>query len=153
MITITANENEYTLEYSFEAAEYKSLVQKMFDMMTGAYLVKGAEDIENPTAADMINGTSAMFANIPETCAVAIYAGLLEHNPVSEGEAKNIMRAYMKENNKSYNQLFEDIKKCMEDDGFFHLTGLDEMIQQMASQAEPKTKTPQDHKKKSTGTK
>jgi hypothetical protein len=64
------------------------------------------------------------------------------------------MKAYMKENKISYKKLFDDIKECMEDDGFFDLSGLTEMMEEMNNQMEEKApKTPQDHKKKSIGTK
>lgn len=149
MKTISINGTEFVLEFTFEAAEHKTLVQKMFDMMTGAYLVKDAKDIENPSTADMINGTSAMFSNIPDVCNIAFYAGFLEKNPMTEVESKNVMRAYMKENDLSYPDLFEEIKECMEKDGFFHRTGLDKMLQKMTEQTE-EIKTPQDHKKKTT---
>ena len=153
MKTININDTEFILEFTFESAEHKGLVQKMFDMMTGAYLVKGAEDIENPSASDMINGTANMFSNIPDVCYTAFYAGFLENNPMSESEAKNVMRSYMKASGKSYTELFEEIKECMENDGFFHLTGLDEMMQKMTGQTEGTkkvAKTPTDHKKKTT---
>ena len=60
----------------------------------------------------------------------------------------------MKENKISFRKLFEDIKKCMEDDGFFDLSGLTEMMAEMnqSVKAQAKKKTPQDHKKKTTGT-
>ena len=66
----------------------------------------------------------------------------------------------MKENNFSYKRLFDDIKKCMEEDGFFDLSGLTEMMQEMNENLKKnleavtkQTKIPQDHKKKQTSTK
>ena len=153
MKTIKIGDKEFVLEFTFEAAEYKSLVQRMFNMMTGAYIVKDAEDLENPTASNMIDGTVKMFADIPETCNIAFYAGFLENNPMSEEDSKKVMRSYMKENNISYSELFEQIKECMEKDGFFHLTGLDEMISQMftdQTKEKKEPKTPTDHKKAQT---
>lgn len=151
MKTIQIEDKEYILEFTFEAAEHKLLVQKMFNMISGAYLVKGADDVENPSVADMIDGTANMFSDIPSVCNIAFYAGLLENNPVDEAEAKKIMRAYMKANDLSYPELFEEIKEEMEKDGFFRNTGLDKMMQTIAGQ-EPETepKKPQDHKKKTT---
>nr|DAE23156.1 MAG TPA: hypothetical protein [Siphoviridae sp. ctzAk96] len=151
MKTIQIEDKEYILEFTFEAAEHKLLVQKMFDMVSGAYLVKGADDIDNPSPADMITGTANMFSNIPEVCNIAFYAGFLENNPVDETEAKKIMRAYMKANDLSYPELFEEIKEEMEKDGFFRNTGLDKMMQTIAGQEpEKEPKKPQDHKKKTT---
>ena len=71
MKTIKIDDKEFVLEFTFEAAEHKSLVQRMFNMMTGAYIVKDAEDLDNPTASNMIDGTVKMFADIPETCNIA----------------------------------------------------------------------------------
>ena len=60
----------------------------------------------------------------------------------------------MKENKINFRKLFDDIKACMEDDGFFELSGLMAMLETMNQTENKKTpKTPQDHKKKSTGTK
>ena len=40
MIIFDIDNKEYTLEFSFDAAENKDIVQKMFDYMTGAYIYK-----------------------------------------------------------------------------------------------------------------
>lgn len=136
MKTISINNNEYVLEYSFKAVEHKEIVQKMFNVMSGAYLVKDAD----PEAADankgkalaaMINGVSEMVADVPHIVKCAFYAGLLENHEMSEDEAYQLMKQYMKENKYSFNKLFEDIKACMEDDGFFDLSGLNDMMEKM----------------------
>jgi hypothetical protein len=45
-----------------------------------------------------------------------------------------------------HNKLFEEIKICMEDDGFFDLSGLTEMMQAMDKAVEEHMKKiPQDH--------
>ena len=150
MKSIIVNEKEYKLEFTFEAAEYKELVQKMFNIVTGAYLVRG-----NNAAESIIDGASEMVADIPHICITAFYAGLLENNPVTVEEAKTLMKEYMKANKLSFKGLFDELKMCMEDDGFFELSGLTEMINEMNVSAEKmkNPKTPQDHKKKSTTTK
>ena len=97
-----------------------------------------------------------MVADIPRICRIAFYAGLLENHDVSMDEAKDIMKQYMKENKISFYRLFEDLKKWMEDDGFFDLSGLNEMIQQMgiaAEKAAEEIKNQNPDKKKSTSTK
>lgn len=163
MRTISIDGQEYVLEYSFAAAEHKSTVQKMFNVVSGAYLVRDAsfdteEENENKknTVATMINGVSEMVADIPHIAKTVFYSGLLENQPnISEDEAYQLMKQYMKENKISFNKLFEDIKTCMEDDGFFDLSGLTEMMESMnqsmeKAQAEkPAKKTT----KKSTSTK
>ena len=164
MKTITVNGTDYNLEYSFMAAEHKDTVQKMFDVVSGAYMLRKAGAIEesegnNEVVANaMIDGTGEMVADIPHIVKTAFYSGLLENHGVSEEEAYQIMKAYMKENKISFKKLFDDIKECMEEDGFFDLSGLTEMLEEMNKSFEEETpkkapKTPQDHKKKSTSTK
>lgn len=160
MKIIKVNGKEYTLEFSFAAAEHRSLVQKMFNVLSGSYLVKhtgmGEEEDKTAVAAGMIDGVSEMVSEIPHICITAFYAGLLENNPLTEDEAKQAMKAYMKENKLSFNKLYEELKQCMEDDGFFDLSGLTEMMENMNKSMEEKKalpKVPQDHKKKSTSTK
>ena len=137
MRTIKINENEYVLEYSFKAVEHKETVQKMFNVMSGAYLVKDAdpevaEANKVSALAAMINGVSEMVADVPHIVKTAFYAGLLENHGLSEEEAYQLMKQYMKENKYSFNKLFEDIKECMEDDGFFDLSGLNDMMEKMS---------------------
>ena len=154
MKVITVNGNEYKLEFSFEAVEHKELVKKMFDIVSGAIFVKSAKDLSKPTSEDMIDGSGNMIAELPHICVTAFYAGLLENNPVPQDEAKTLMKAYMKENKLSFKMLYEELRQCMEDDGFFDLSGLREMSESMNEEMEEKiTKIPQDHRKKQTGTK
>ena len=116
--------------------------------------VKSAKDLSKPTSEDMIDGSGNMIAELPHICVTAFYAGLLENNPVPQDEAKTLMKAYMKENKLSFKMLYEELRQCMEDDGFFDLSGLREMSESMNEEMEEKiTKIPQDHRKKQTGTK
>lgn len=135
MRTIRIGDKEYVIEYTFEAAEHKDTVQKIFNVLTGAYALKssvGAES-EQDAAVGMIDGVSGMVADIPHIVITAFYSGMLEHNPVSQEEAKALMKQYMRENKFSYHKLFEDIKTYMEEDGFFDLSGLREMVEKMNS--------------------
>ena len=155
MKTLLINGNEYKLEFTFEASEHKDTVQKMFKVLSGAYLMrKGVviDETDEEKAREaminaMIDGSAEMVADVPHIVKSAFYAGLLEHNPKSEEEAYSLMKEYMKENKISYRKLFEDIKECMEDDGFFDLSGLTEMLQEMNGVPKKAKKTPQDHKK------
>ena len=159
MKTIKIGDKEYTLEFTYEAADCKDHVQNMFNVMTGAYMVRraGSEDVDEAGAMmAMVDGSSEMVADIPRICRIAFYAGLLENHDVSMDEAKDIMQQYMKENKISFYRLFEDLKKWMEDDGFFDLSGLNEMIQQMgiaAEKAAQEIKNQNPDKKTSTSTK
>lgn len=156
MLEIKVNDKEYKLEYTFRAAEDKDTIQNMFNVLSGAYLIKQVNNAktENDVAMAMINGTSEMVADIPSIVINAFYSGLLENHNVTKEEAYDIMKTYMKENKINFRKLFDDIKACMEDDGFFELSGLIAMLETMNQTENKKTpKTPQDHKKKSTGTK
>lgn len=137
MMTIRTDKNEYKLEFGFDAAEDKDIVQKMFDVSSGAYILKKG----NNMAEAVLNGTSDMVSDVPTICIDAIYAGCLACNPVTREEAKTISRAYItekrkKDKNFGYRGLFDEIKQCMEDDGFFVLSGITEMIEEMTSNAE-----------------
>ena len=131
MINIKVNEEEYKIEFSFEAAENKDIVQKMFNIRSGAYFVKNAPT-SNGEAETVINGTSDMVADIASICTSAFYAGMLENNPVSAKEAKSIMKEYMKANKLNFFTLYKQLGECMEDDGFFELSGITAMIQAMS---------------------
>ena len=163
MKTIQISGKEYKLEYSYEAAEYRSVVQKMFNALSGGYILKHAnlnEDGGQENAAEaMLDGTAELISEIPHICVDAFYAGLLENNPVSMDEAKALMKSYMKENKLSFNGLYREIQEAMEDDGFFDLTGLREMLEEMnqamtgeETKKKRTPKKPQDHQKKSTST-
>lgn len=152
MKTIKVNEEELKLEYTYDAAEYKEFVQKMFNVRSGAYLVSEVTDLDKePTVIEMFKGTVSMISDLPSICKIGFYAGLLENNPKSEIEAKEIMKSYMKENNLSYKKLYDELNKCMEDDGFFDLSGITEAVTDLFGEDQTK-KVLQDHKKKS-GTK
>lgn len=129
MKTITVNEKEYKLEFAFEAAEYKDIVQKMFDVLSGAYVIKRASESNESEA--LIGGVSEMVSEIPQICSTAFYAGLLENNPLQKDDSKKLMRDYMKENKLGYSDLYEELRKCMEDDGFFDLSGINGMLKEM----------------------
>ena len=166
MRVLTIGGKEYQIEYTFEAAEYKSCVDKAFKVLSGAYLMRhGVADGDGKAeiATAMIDGTADMVSDMPSMVATFLYAGLLEHNQVeSEADAKKLFKQFVKENpdddRASFVGMYEYLKDCMEEDGFFKLTGLEKMLKQMAEKAAeavesklPKTLT--DHKKKSTSTK
>lgn len=153
MMTLNIGGEDYVFEFTFEAAEKKDLVQKMFSVMSGAYVLRNAgEDVEeNAKSANaaMIDGISEMVADIPSICRMAFHAGLLENNPVSEEVAKELMKTYMKDNKYSFKKLYEDFRKCMEDDGFFGLSGIEGMLLEMEAKEEKTEKKPE--KKQTTG--
>lgn len=162
MKTIQIGNEQYTLEFGFEAAENKAVVQRMFNALSMSYIGKRldleGENSKVEIAAAMIDGTADLVSDMPHICKDAFYAGLLEHHKnITVEKSKDLMKQYMKEKKMSFKGLYEEIKETMEDDGFFDLTGLTEMVAEMNNPDEEEEKKapkkPQDHKKKSTSTK
>lgn len=158
MKIIKIGEKEYKLEYTFAAAEHKETVQAMFNIMSGAYVIKNSPTKENEQSSTtaMLNGVSEMVADIPHIVKTAFYAGLIENHKITEEQSYQLLKQYMIENKISFKKMYEDIRSYMEQDGFFELSGLNEMIEEMNQTAENitrPTKKPQDHKKKQTSTK
>ena len=163
MRILTIGGKEYQIEFSFDAAEYKACVDKVFKVVSGGYIMKrGITGKEGK--AEMISD----MASLSITC---FYAGLLENNPVKdEKAAKQLFKQFVKENpdddRASFLGMYEFLKGCMEEDGFFKLTGLDKYLKEMSEamekaikEAEKETeqstlpKVPTDRKRKSTSTK
>lgn len=165
MKILTIGGKEYKVEFSFEAAEYKDCVDRVFKIVSGSYLMKNgpSEDGEKVSMATAImDGTSDMVSDIPKIAVTVLFAGLLENNPVeNEQAAKALFKQFVKENpddeRASFWGMYDFLRDCMEEDGFFKLTGMDKVIAQMSEAAEEQKsksgKIPQDHKRKSTSTK
>ena len=140
MKKFTVDGTEYKLEFSFEAAMDNDCVQNMFNMLTGAYIYKSipgsptAEVTENMGIIATVEGFSRMFADTPKVCCIAFRAGLKENHPdLTDSEAKELMKRYMKNKKFGFNDLFNDLVECMEKDGFFKLTNLDEAIKRLTA--------------------
>jgi hypothetical protein len=83
---------EYTLEYSFMAAEHKETVQKMFNIVSGAYILKQAQKADKEDIANaMFDGTSEMVADIPNIVKTCFYSGLLENHKLKEDESYELI--------------------------------------------------------------
>jgi len=156
MQTITIGSEKYDLEFTFAAAEEKGLVQALFKVVSGAYFFSDPDEKNMMNA--VINGTAEMVGDLPAISKMAFYAGLKEHQPeITAEQAENLMKAYMRENKISFNGIYQLLKTQMEEDGFFDLTGIKEMVSQMEAEAKKETKkapkNPTDHLRKSTGKK
>ena len=104
MKKISINEKQYVLEYSFKAVEQQDVLLEMTDILFDRH---------------MLSDVSTVMSNIPHVVKLAFYVGLMENHEVSEVESYELMKQYLKENKCSFNQLFELLTQCMEDDGFF----------------------------------
>lgn len=84
-----------------------------------------------------------MYAEMPDTVITAFYAGLMENNAVmNEAEAGKLLKQYFKDSHDesaTFPGMFDLIKECMQDDGFFKLTGLDKMLENQAATMVAKT--------------
>lgn len=141
----------YTLEFTFEAATYQLLIQKMFNIASGSSLAKASETADNEVEA-LMSGFGDLISCIANVCPIAFYAGMLENNPVSVDDAKVLMKQYMKENKLNFKSLYDELLECMEDDGFFELSGITDTVDQITDSMEEEpakvVPMPQDHKKK-----
>ena len=174
MRILTIGGKEYQIEFSFDAAEYKACVDKIFKVVSGGYIMKHGitgEEEKAEMAEAMIDGTADMISDMASLSITCFYAGLLENNPVEDEKvARQLFKQFVKENpdddRASFLGMYEFLKGCMEEDGFFKLTGLDKYLKDMseamekaAKEAEKGTeqsalpKIPTDRKKKSTSTK
>lgn len=150
-MTININGENYDLEFTFAAADEKGLVQSMFKVVSGAYMFNSKENADSMAVA-MIDGVAEMVADLPHICKQAFFAGLKEHNPdVTYDGAVDLMKAYMKENKLSFNAMYQLLKTQMEEDGFFDLTGITEMLEQMGQKSKKDQKQAVKQPKKSTG--
>ncbi len=149
MKTVTINGKNYNLEFSFAAADESNLIQSMFKIVSGAYLFFNGEKGAS-VATVMLNGTAGMVGDLPKVCKQAFFAGLKEyHENITFDEAVELMKSYMKESKLNFNSLFIELKTQMEEDGFFELIGITEMLEEMSQDENPEKgkkqpKTPQE---------
>lgn len=155
MKIITIGEKDYKLEYSFEAVEYKELVKRVFKRISGLEFTENAKDMEAVKTSEFYDGMVNALSDTPNLCRIMFYGGLLENNPVSKEEAKALMKQYMKDNKLSYIDMFNEMRDCMEDDGFFDLSGITGLMSNAAEAMENMTRkaTIEQDNKKQTGEK
>lgn len=141
MRKITINNKEYTLEYTIEASLYDDCTKSIMDMFIKGGMAQGAaESNEIDNAVDTLINT---IANLPQRTLTVFYAGLLEHHSDSvkgKADAKNLLAAYLKENQKSFRDVLEDLMEVMADDNFFDLIGLTQFSAEVSKEAEKKPK-------------
>ena len=149
---------EYTLEYTFEAAENQKCVDAMTDIFGGAMMTKIDE---TKSEALQIRDFLMTLSDLPRMAIDMFYAGLLENHGEDVGDgtitsrldAKRLYKKFCKENPESpmatsYYGLTTVISNQMEEDGFFKRTGLADILENMNSVIEAPAKKPADHKKK-----
>ena len=141
---------DYKLEYSIEASLYADCVSTLTGFFTDLGAAQGTKNVKQ-----LLKGIS----NLPQTALTLFYAGLIEaHGTHPEGDktvpdihtAKNLIAQYFKEHAEddqgNFYSVLEMCIKQMEEDGFFKLVGLNQMLE--AGQQKTR-KVPQDHLKAS----
>mgnify|MGYP004591354411 CR=1 FL=1 len=150
-------DKEYTLEYTFEAAENQKCVDAMTDIFGGAMMTKIDE---SKSEALQIRDFLMTISDLPRMAMDMFYAGLLEnHGEDGDGtvmsrlDAKRLYKKFCKENPDdtmatSYYGLITVISEQMEKDGFFKRTGLADILESMGNAVQKETKKPTDRKRK-----
>ena len=149
-------DKEYTLEYTFEAAENQKCVDAMTDIFGGAMMTKIDE---SKSEALQIRDFLMTISDLPRMAMDMFYAGLLEnHGEDGDGEimsrldAKRLYKKFCKENPDdamaaSYYGLITVISEQMEKDGFFKRSGLADILESMDNAIQKETKKPTDRKR------
>ena len=156
-MNFTVEGKEYTLEYTFEAAENQKCVDAMTDIFGGAMMTKIDE---TKSEALQIRDFLMTLSDLPRMAIDMFYAGLLENHGEDGGDgtitsrldAKRLYKKFCKENPESpmatsYYGLTTVISNQMEEDGFFKRTGLEDILKSMDNVVK-EAKKPADHKKK-----
>lgn len=172
MKILTIGGVDYTFEFSIEASLYNECTEKVTDLMVGigqAQQTTGENEVEktdeerNKEAREKVRNMLSSMSNVPAVAMTMFYAGLLEHHgPAGDGtvrsmkDAKTLVRQYLKEHDDddkgNFYAIMNEMMACMEEDGFFELTGMTQMLKTGEEETEEASKkipkVPQDHKKK-----
>lgn len=132
--------NDYKMEFTIEASLYQDFVEKLskyvldFSTLMAEYDING-KSIKNEK--DLVKMSSeavkSMFltqtTQTPYLAMVGFYAGLMEHQKMSQEQAKELYKQYLTEYNKKPAEVLAEIMEKVQEDNFFQMIGLD--IQKM----------------------
>lgn len=142
MKTVLIDGKEYKIKFGFGACKNSKCIKDMFKMLTTSYFFKGEMDGKNNLEI-VLDGTSNMVAEIPDTTINAWYVGLKDgmkkEMEITEEFAEQLLETYMKDHKCNFRTVFELLKETMEDDGFFIQTGISEMIQEINEDIQKQT--------------
>lgn len=166
MLTLHVNGIDYTVEYTFEAAE-SEVVNRAFDFFSGAYMLRALPDSEiseTEAKVNMLNASINAMADASKFTVDFLFMGLLEHHGrfgdmtqdiLTRDDAKMMYKQFAKENQESelalHSGLFEALKKQMEEDDFFKRIGVEAMMTAISASAEEKTKQTAPKKRTTSG--
>lgn len=136
---------DYKLEYSIEASLYADCTSSLTGLMTEIQIAGEDKNVKKVVSE---------LSNIPHTTLTIFYAGLMEHHgvhPDGDGSvpdiqtAKRLIAQYLKEHtDDDTGNFFGIMQMCIEqmgEDGFFKLTGLEGMMNQLSQTAKPNRAT------------
>ena len=146
MKKLTIENEEYTLEYTIGAAYNTEMVEKTILMQTGAYLM----DDVNKGSLGLAYGSAKALSEIPKLCSLYFNAGLQEHHKLKAADSDRLMFMYMKENNLNFTALYKELQEVLNEDGFFEIIGLTEMLAEQNKEIEKSIKQAKAIKKKAT---
>lgn len=126
MKNVKINGEVYTFEYSIEASLYPDCTKEIMDTFINIGVGQGAA--ENNDAMSVLDTIKNTVSNIPVKAMVLFHAGLLEHHGLSEGESKDLLKAYVKESGKSFRDIYGELMEMVAEDNFFELIGLNQIF-------------------------
>lgn len=160
-MNITVNGKEYTVEYTFAAAEHHECIDAAMDIFGGMMTAK----IDSKHSEEMqVRDFLMSISDLPRMAMDMFYAGLLENHGedgdgtiASRADARHLYKQFCKEypddeKATSYYALCTAIAEQMEKDGFFKRTGMEDILGNMENLAKneqkKQPKKPMDHQPK-----
>ena len=147
MKRITIDGKEYTFEFTIEATLYDECTIKAMESFVDAGAAQ-ADATENDVKGALMRMIESM-AGVPQRALTFFYAGLLEHHGSngdgsvpSKNAAKSLVVKYMKESEKNWYDVLQEMTELMVEDSFFDQIGLNNMMEKMQTATEKEEKKP-----------
>lgn len=127
---------DYKFEYTIEASLYNDFVEKLSNYVLDFSTLVAKNDIKGKTIKTQdelidvsTNAVKEMFiaqtTQVPYLTMIGFYAGLMEHQKITQEEAKELYKKYLIEYNKKPIEVLAEIMEKIKEDNFFQLIGLD----------------------------
>ena len=160
---------DWKIEYSIEASLYGECTEKLIEFMQT--IAGGADELPENATSEQITAARKNFikekisgiCDITNTALTMFYAGLLEHHGpegdrsvMSKKDAKQLVRKYFAEHvddgTGNFYDLLQLLMEQMGEDGFFKMTGVEKIFDEMAkAMKETKVSEKKNASKKATG--
>lgn len=127
---------DYKFEYTIEASLYQDFVKRLteFTMSFGGLMakyditgknIKTENDLIDTSVEAMTDIMVKSTTQIPKLAIEGFYAGLIEHEKLSNQEAFDLYKQYLQEYRKKPSDVLREIMDKVQEDNFFDLIGLD----------------------------